>query len=781
MTTTGTTRQVLRVRGVVQGVGFRPFVHSTASELGLSGTVLNDTDGVVIDVEGPPSQLAEFERRLRDDAPPLAHIASIDRCDAPSPVGAQGFRVVASTDRGHTVTALPADVAVCEDCLRELFDPTDRRHRHPFITCTNCGPRFTITVDLPYDRPNTTMAEFTLCEDCQAEYHDPTNRRFHAQPIACPACGPRLELVDRVGTVLHRGDGALRAAQQLLDAGDIVAVQGIGGFHLMCDATNPDAVSTLRARKGRGDKPLAVMVATLEDAGHVVVPDAAELGALHDPRRPIVLLRRRDAAGDAPSWTASVSPGAADVGIMLPNNPVHHLLFAGLSARVLVCTSGNVSDEPIVTDPTDALGRLGAIADAWLWHDRPIHTPCDDSVVRIIRGRTVPIRRSRGWAPLPIDLPVDLNHRVPVLALGGDLKGAVCVADGRRAWMSQHLGDLGELATYRAARHAIDQLMTLTRTRPHVVAVDAHPAYLSTRLGREIAAELSVPVVAVQHHHAHVASVLAEAGRCGPVIGMAFDGTGYGTDGAIWGGEVLVVDAHRAERVAHLGYVPLPGGDAAIEHPARTALAHLRAAGTAWDERIPAVGAVAPHERAVVQAQLERGIATVATSSMGRLFDAVASITGVCHTVSYEAQAAIELEALADRSATGSYCFPDPLDGGAIDPGPVIRAVVDDVERGERAGVVSMRFHRAVAGLVLSSAQRVRHSIGVSAVALTGGVFQNTLLAGMCIDALEAHGFEVLLHHQVPPNDGGLALGQVTVAMAAMAAMTAVGDRTRQD
>ena len=780
--------RALRVRGVVQGVGFRPFVHALATALGIAGSVRNDNEGVVIEVEGLTTQLDEFEQRLRLDAPPMARISAVER-SVRAPAGAVGFVIEAShgapgsTSPG-SAAALPPDLAVCADCLRELFAPGDRRFRYPFITCTNCGPRFTIATGLPYDRVNTTMASFELCLACKREYDDPADRRFHAQPLACAACGPRLELVDCSGTRLHLGDDALRAAQRLLDDGAIVAVKGIGGYHLMCDATNADAVSALRARKGRGPKPFAVMVPGPDVIDGVAICSSAARAALLSPQRPIVLMRRSDRDHSIATWPDAVAPGAADVGVMLPYAPVHHLLFDGLATRVLVCTSGNLADEPIVTEDGDAIDRLGSIADAWLRHDRPIHTPCDDSVVRVVQARQVPLqsrlmplRRSRGWAPLPIEVGAWPGDGLAgVVALGGDLKNVVCVAAGRRAWLSQHLGDLGELATYRAVRRAVEQLLSLTQVQPSVVAVDSHPGYLSARLGREIAAELGLPVVRVQHHHAHVAAALAEWGRAGQqVIGIAFDGTGYGTDGVIWGGEVLVADVIVAERVAHLSNVLLPGGDAAIEHPARTALAHLWAAGCDWDERLPSVSALEPLERSVVRTQLTGGVATVPTSSMGRLFDAVASIAGVRHVVDYEAQAAIELEAVADPAAQGEYRFGEPDSSGAIDAAPVITAVARDVLAGEPAGVVSTRFHRAVIAMVVDAARTVRRQRGLNTVVLTGGVFQNMLLSEGCLDSLEADGFEVLCHREVPPNDGGIALGQALVAGAVFAQRSAMG------
>lgn len=790
MTSSSRVRRVLRVRGVVQGVGFRPFVHTLATTLGLAGWVCNDDEGVLIEVEGASEVVDEFGLRLRRLSPPMAHITSVEAASGTC-TGDIEFSIVRSVAGGSTahgaIASLPPDLAVCSDCLREMFDPRDRRYRHPFITCTNCGPRFTIALGLPYDRARTTMAAFEMCAACALEYHDPADRRFHAQPLACHECGPRLELIDRGGERLHTGEGALRATQRLLVDGAIVAVKGIGGYHLMCDATNPLAVATLRARKRRGGKPLAVMVAGLEVLAGVTVPSAAEVAALLGPQRPILLLRRDGRGSLQPAWPISVAGDAADVGVMLPYAPVHHLLFDGLATRVLVCTSGNLADEPIVTDDDEAFERLGAIADAWLRHDRVIHRPCDDSVVRVVGHTAGPVvsravsdpdaadrtlvRRSRGWAPLPVELGNWHGEELPgVLAMGGDLKNVVAVASGRSAWLSQHLGDLGELATYRAVRRAAEQLLSLTRVSPTLVAIDAHPGYLSARLGREIAGDLGVPVVAVQHHHAHIVSVLAEAGRAAtsanhdPVIGFAFDGTGFGPDGTIWGGEVLVADAAHAERVAHLAAVPLPGGDAAIEQPARAALAHLWAAGCAWDQRLPCVSWFAEPERAVVRVQLERRLATVPTSSMGRLFDAVAALAGVRQVVEFEAQAAIELEAVADPDADGSYGFAFADRDGSIDAGPVIREVVRDVLAGEPAGVVSTRFHRAVTAMVLDTARRARRARRLHTSVLTGGVFQNVLLMQGCAASLEADGFEVLRNRLVPTNDGGLALGQAVVA-----------------
>jgi len=761
----------LRVTGVVQGVGFRPFVHRLATSLELQGTVRNDAAGVLIDVVGPTDVVDEFVRRVASDAPPLASVTGVTVVDDDSPAAAtaEGFRIIASDDSAAAaITALPPDVAVCDECLAEMRDSADRRYRYPFVTCTQCGPRFTITRHLPYDRPNTTMAGFVLCPACQAEYDDPADRRYHAQPLACPACGPRLTLHTAHGVVAQRDD-ALRGAQQLIDGGAIVAVKGIGGYHLVCDATNAVAVGTLRARKLRGAKPFAVLVADVAALTGLAAVSASEQRALVSPQRPIVLLRRN--AGAA-GWPELVAPAAADVGVMLPSSPVQHLLLDGLGTQVVVCTSGNVADEPIVTDDADALSRLSGIADAWLTNDRPIHSACDDSIVRARGAVVVPLRRARGFTPLPVRLADDAPA---VLAMGGDLKGALCLAVGGQAFMSQHLGDHGQLATYRAARQAALQLVDLLRTVPAAVAIDAHPGYLSARLGRELAAEWGVPEVEVQHHHAHVVSVMAEHGVHGPVVGVAFDGTGYGPDGTIWGGEILQASAAGFIRVGHLRPIALPGGDAAIEHPARTALAHLWAAGVEWDPRLPAVAAVPEADRQVLRTQLGRGVHTVATSSMGRLFDAVAALAGVRQRVDYEAQAAIELEAVLDPLECGAYAFPPADASGAVDCALVIRAVAADALAGTPATTISARFHSALVSHVVHEVSRSVCDTKAggggggparAAVVLSGGVFQNAWLADACEAALVREGCTVLTHRLVPTNDGGLALGQAVIARA---------------
>lgn len=761
----GVERRVYAVDGVVQGVGFRPFVHRLATGLALAGRVWNDAGGVRIDVEGPRDRLDDFEARLRSEHPPHAAVDQVVHTVEPAR-GAAGFEIVHSAARAATeVTSLPPDLATCDACLHELFDPADRRYRYPFVNCTDCGPRFTIASRLPYDRPNTTMAGFELCEDCAREYADPADRRFHAQPLACPRCGPQLVLVGADGSWLAAADGALRRAQELLEAGRIVAVKGIGGYHLVCDARQPQAVAELRRRKHRGRKPLAVMVANEEVLWRAgLEPTPAERAALRGPDRPIVLLRRPWGAALAP-WCAAVAGDVADVGAMLPYAPLHHLLLDGLGTDVVVCTSGNLSDEPIATDDDDARERLRGIADAWLAHDRPIHTSCDDSVTAVVLGRARPVRRSRGAAPLPVALPG--AQLPPLLAMGGDLKGVVCLAQGDHAWLSQHLGDLGDMRSFAAAEHSVEQLLELTGIRPELVAVDAHPGYLSARLGERLAREWGVPVRAVQHHHAHAAAALAEHGRPGPVIAFAFDGTGYGTDGTIWGGEVLVADTAGARRVAHLAPVPLPGGDATIAHPSRAALAHLRAAGVPLRDTLAPVRATPADELVPLQRLLERPELCVPSSSMGRLFDAVASLLDLCHRAEHEAHAAMALEAAADPTVAGAYRFGSPDEHGAIGAGPLVAELLSDLAGGAPVGAVAMRFHRAVAELVRSVACAQRHDTALDAVVLTGGVFQNRILVEACHSLLVVEGFEVLLHEQVPTNDGGLALGQAVVAASA--------------
>ena len=694
------TRRRILVQGVVQGVGFRPFVYATASELMLTGSVTNSSAGVAVEVEGTASAVEAFQRRLTERPPPLAVIERVSSVDV-APLGGTGFTIGRSTSGAGGRTLASPDVATCGDCLRELADPADRRHRHPFITCTNCGPRFTIIESLPYDRATTTMSRFPMCARCAREYADPLDRRFHAQPIACHDCGPTLELVDAGGRSTLR-ETALSGARALLAGGGVLAVKGIGGYHLACDAANEEAVSTLRRRKRRGAKPFAVMVGDVETARRLSVLDPASEALLVGPRRPVVLLPARGTP-----LAPSVAPGNPDLGVLLAYTPLHALLL-GLPGdapgpQVLVMTSGNLGGEPIAYDDEDALERLAPLADGWLRHDRPIRVPCDDSVVRVVDGEELPVRRSRGYAPLPVALPVEVPA---TLAVGADLKNTCAVAHGRYAWLSQHVGDMDDLATLRAFDATAAHLSALTRVDPVVVAADAHPGYRSTAWARTHAGTRRLRTV--QHHHAHIAAVMGEHGVAGdaPVIGIAFDGTGYGTDGAVWGGEVLVADYKGFTRAAHLAYVPLAGGDASVRRPYRMALAHLWAAGVEWATDLPSVAACPEAERRVLLHQLETGLGCVPTSSMGRLFDAVSSLVGVRHVADYEAEAAIELEGLSrGQSDSGAYRFALPGAGPVVDtsgrsmPAPVVRAVVADVRAGVPAGVVGARFHAAVVGV----------------------------------------------------------------------------------
>ncbi|WP_328394605.1 carbamoyltransferase HypF [Nocardia sp. NBC_00416] len=754
--TAGRARRRFVVRGVVQGVGFRPFVYTTAAELSLSGRVSNDSGGVIVETEGAPGDLDEFERRLTLSPPPLAVVESVERSELPVR-GGTGFRIADTTGGGGRTLASP-DIALCAACAAELRDPADRRHRHPFVNCTNCGPRFTIIAALPYDRPNTSMADFRMCDRCAREYHDPADRRFHAQPIACPDCGPRL---------FYTGPGGgepLAAARALVRSGGILAVKGVGGYHLACDAANETAVAELRRRKHRGGKPFAVMAPDLGVAREITAVDTAAAALLTGPQRPIVLLPR----GIRPI-AESVAPGNPDLGVLLAYTPLHILLF-GLPGDppgpdILVMTSGNRSSEPICYDDADARERLAELADGFLWHDRRILVPCDDSVVRSVDGVESPVRRSRGYAPLPLALPMAV---APTLAVGADLKNTCAVAEGRYAWLSQHIGDMDDLATLRAFDATERHLENLTGVRPTQLAADSHPGYRSTEWARRNAGDR--PVRTVQHHHAHIAAVMGEhgLGLTDSVLGIAFDGTGFGPDGAVWGGEVLAAGYKGYRRLAHLKYVPLAGGDTSVHRPYRMALAHLWAADIEWSPTIASVRACPPDERAVLGHQFETGLGCVPTSSMGRLFDAVASLAGVRHTVDYEAQAAIELEGISRGGAADGTEYRFVVDSGVdpalIDAAPVIAAVVADTANGVAPAVIGARFHAALARLVLDTA--LVRAVPSDTVALSGGVFQNALLLSATRRLLGEHGFTVLTHHRLPPNDGGLAYGQVLAAAA---------------
>ncbi len=747
----------IEITGVVQGVGFRPFVHRLAGELGLDGHVGNDSSRVFIEVSGSSEVLDRFVERLHTDAPPLARIERVERVQR---VGAadRGFHIVESRSVAGRRTLVPPDTALCTDCARELFDPSDRRFHHPFITCTNCGPRFTIIESLPYDRDNTTMAGFEMCSACRSEYGDPNDRRYHAQPIACHDCGPELAFHSPIPAI---GDDPVERAIAALAAGGVVAIKGLGGYHLACDATDDVAVTSIRTRKHRPDKPLAIMVADLAHAEEYAFVSEAEAELLCSSAAPIVLLRARSES----SLSSLIAPGNPLIGVMLAYTPVHQLLLAGRRSP-LVMTSANRAGEPIAYRP-EHIGSLVAMFDAVLDNDRPISAPCDDSVVRLVGGRLLPIRRARGYAPLPVPFAATTRS---VLAVGAESKNAFCVTTGGHAWLSQHIGDMENLETLRAFEGNVGRFVEMYDVHPDVVAVDAHPGYLSSKAGRTWARQHRVHAVReVQHHHAHIAAVMAEhqLDPHDPVIGFAFDGTGYGDDGSIWGGEMLIADAKGYDRVAHLASISLPGGDAAIREPCRVALAHLHGAGLDWDPWLAPVQEFTAIELGVLRQQLVRDVACVATTSMGRFFDAVASLLGLRQRISFEAQAAIELEIVAEDAARHhqtleGYRF--DLDDGTIVTTPVPRRIVADLDSGSDVGTIAWHFHDAVAEIVARLAMEARDTRGIATVALSGGTFQNALLTRLCVERLDEAGFTALTHHLVPPNDGGLALGQAYIA-----------------
>jgi hydrogenase maturation protein HypF len=758
------------VRGVVQGVGFRPFVYRLAIEEGLAGLIGNDTDGVTIEVEGPSTSLDSFLARLRSEPPPLARIDSIAVRDI-APTGDTGFRIVASEVLGRVSTGIPADAATCPDCLRELLSPVDRRYRYPFLNCTNCGPRYTITQRIPYDRPQTSMARFKMCPACQAEYDDPVNRRFHAQPNACWDCGPQLSLVFADGNPISAIDPIAETTARLA-AGEILAIKGIGGFHLCVDATSEAAVMRLRQRKRRFGKPLAVMVRDLDAARTICdLTDVEEL-LLTTPARPIVLAHRHDHGPIAPS----VAPGIPWLGLFLPYAPLHHLLFADSRIQALVMTSANLSEEPIAIDNDEARARLGAIADAFLMHDREILQRCDDSVTAVVDGAPQLIRRARGFVPLGVPLPHDAP---PLIAVGGHLKNVFALARGRFVYQSQHLGDLENLTGLNFFRESLDHLIRTFEIEPETVVHDLHPGYLSTEWAKEWASARGLRLIAVQHHHAHVAGCMAEHAIDSEVIGLSLDGTGYGADGRIWGGEVLIARPDGFERFAHLDYVPMPGGEAAIREPWRMALGHLRHVGFDLEspEILTLVGAKQSEVR-VLRRMIERGVNAPLTSSCGRLFDAVAAV--VLHrtnNVDYEAQAAIELEGLAVDENYGigdAPAYEMELVGGnwpAREPvkicaGSLWGGLIEDLRSGVSKARIAARFHAAVASAFVRASVQARSTTGIKQVALSGGCMHNRRLAHLLRTGLEAEGFEVFQHRNVSPGDGGLSYGQAAVAAA---------------
>ncbi|MFN2292172.1 MAG: carbamoyltransferase HypF [Anaerolineae bacterium] len=770
-------RKQVSVRGVVQGVGFRPFVYRLAHDHGLSGWVLNHSGGVEIEVEGQEASLEAFVHDLTAEAPPLARIIAVEVQDT-APAGYQDFEIRHSVAEAGRYQLISPDIATCDDCRHELLDPADRRYRYPFTNCTNCGPRFTIIRDIPYDRPLTTMQPFAMCPECQREYDNPLDRRFHAQPNACPVCGPHvwLEAADRPGLPLAERDEAMRGAARLLLEGQVLAIKGLGGFHLACDATNAVAVERLRARKGRPAKPLAVMMATLDEIQRHCIVSEAEEALLTSQQCPIVLLRWRDDS----TVVEGVAPGNRYLGVMLPYTPLHHVLLRDVG-RPLVMTSGNLSEEPIAQDNDEAHRRLGHLADAFLLHNRDIYARYDDSVVFVadLPGRDVPqfIRRSRGYAPFPVRLPFESRR---ILAVGPELKNTFCLARDDFAFLSQHIGDMENLETLEHFEASIELFKHLFRVEPELVAYDLHPEYFATKyaLAEATHAASTVPRIPIQHHEAHIAACLADNGHqpeAGPVIGVAWDGTGLGRDGHIWGGEFLVGGYQGFRRAAHLEYLPMPGGEAAIRHPWRLAVGYLQSLAG----RAPVLSGIDQQALDIVRQQVARGLNTPLTSAVGRLFDAVAALAGVRQTVTYEAQAAIELEMLATdwaaRQGAGERPAAYPFRLEQVEGQTIVRlrrlleAVEEDRARGVSAGEIGWRFHRTMAELLVGVCQRIAGMGGPRTVALSGGCFQNRLLLALALPRLERAGFEVLLHQQTPCNDGGVSLGQVALAQFARA------------
>jgi len=756
------------VSGIVQGVGFRPFVNRLARQYALAGFVANFSGGVLVEVEGWPKDVEKFLQSLREHPPPIAVIEHVCAEDI-QPIGQREFYIRPSEGARRGPVYVSPDVAICADCARELRDPEDRRYRHPFINCTNCGPRFTIIQRIPYDRPHTSMAQFTMCENCAAEYEDINDRRYHAQPVACPACGPTVDLVPSPGRprVVHGrqvGRQAIQRTRELLAEGAVVAIKGIGGFHLACDAGNEDAVLALRARKRREQKPFAIMVASLNAARDIahIGADAAEL--LTSSKAPVVLAAKRRPEPLAPS----IAPDSSDYGILLPYTPLHLLLLEDAPYPALVMTSGNISDEPLCTSNGEAITRLANIADAFLLHDRSIVTGCDDSVVRIASTGPIIMRRSRGYVPFPVRLGQPLET---VLAVGAQLKNTFCISSGENAFLSQHMGDLDNEATLRFFESSVEHLKHVLQVEPDMVACDTHPDYLSTRYAGETALRLKLPLVQAQHHHAHIVSCMADNGFTDPVIGLACDGTGLGDDGTMWGCEVLLCTPADYRRMGHLDPIPLPGCDVAIRQPWRTALSYLVACGL--DDQVKALrkrlrGQVSDDAFGMVRAMLRQSVNCPQASSAGRLFDAVSATLGLCTESAYEAQAPIALEAAATPT-TDSYGFQVGQGDKGIwrmDPSEIFATIMRDLSAGVDTGEIAGRFHNTVAEMLVECVARCAQQAGINYVALSGGTFQNRLLLAEVYQLLEERGMTPLLHRSVPPNDGGISVGQAVIASA---------------
>ncbi|WP_025690874.1 carbamoyltransferase HypF [Paenibacillus zanthoxyli] len=759
----------VKVKGVVQGVGFRPFVYRLAHQHDLGGWVTNDASGVRLEAEGRRPDIDAFLASLRTSAPPLSHIEELT-WELHSPIGYTEFRIKESVGAASHEVNLSPDICVCEDCLAELKDPGNRRFRYPYINCTNCGPRFTITVQVPYDRKHTTIRDFELCEDCAKEYHDPMDRRFHAQPVSCPKCGPKVYLLDASGKRVDTVDPVSCAAERL-KSGAIVAVKGLGGYHLACDATQEAAVRELRARKRRDGKPFAVMADTLETVLRICDVTEKERELLTSPRRPIVLLPLKNEARSLLPAADFLSPDNNMLGVMLPYTPLQHLLSQeGLELSVM--TSGNRSGEPIVYRDEEAIPALQEIADYYLVGELPIHMRTDDTVTSVFREREYVIRRSRGYVPFPIDLSAVVQSaegkprksgNPPILALGGELKNTFCLVKDRKAFVSHHIGDLDNLETLDSLIGGAEHFGRIFAAEAGVLAFDMHPGYRSSQYASE---QKNIVQIPVQHHHAHIASCMAENGVSGPVIGVAFDGTGLGEDGHIWGGEFFAGDYGGFERIARFGYVPLPGGDAGVKEPWRMALSYILNDDAA---ELPAewLNTIEPYKRDIVTRQILQRINTPLTSSVGRLFDAVSSLTGVCHYAEYEGQAAIRLESAADPETERIYPYEVKTVQGMLEIGtaPLIRELVREIRDGMSVSGISGEFHRTLAAIVADVCGRIRSERGLNEVALSGGVFQNRLLLAFTVDELERSGFRVWLHSKVPANDGGLSLGQAAIAL----------------
>jgi len=749
-------RTQIWITGIVQGVGFRPFIYNLAKKYELKGYVLNNTSGVNIEVEGESSVIDEFIQKVKTEPPPQAVIFEMHSQNI-EPLGYEDFTIRKSDDQEEKFVPISPEIATCKDCLKEFFDPSDHRYRYPFINCTNCGPRFTIVKDIPYDRKFTTMAPFIMCEKCQREYDDPGDRRFHAQPNACPKCGPKLSLLDDKGGEINVPD-VITEVCRLLKDGKIIAIKGLGGYHLACDAMNKDAVSTLRSRKFREHKPFALMVKDVETAKTLCYVNDDEEKLLKGTIRPIVLLRKRP---DCPV-AESVAPHQEYHGVMLPYTPLHHVLMAE-SGLVLVMTSGNISSEPIVYHDDEAFERLSRIPDYFLVHDREIHIRTDDSVSRVWHGKEVVLRRSRGYCPFPLLLPFQFEEQI--LACGAELKNTFCLTRGNYAFMSHHIGDLENLETLTSFEQGIEHFKRIFYIDPAYVAYDLHPDYLSTKYALSVN---GVPKIGIQHHHAHIASCMCDNGIDGEVIGISFDGTGYGTDEKIWGGEFLVCDYGGFERVAHLEYVPLPGGEKAIKEPWRMAASFLdRIYGDSmYGLGIDFVKTLDRNKWTIIKKMIDKGLNSPLTSSSGRLFDAVSALVGVRQEVYYEGQAAIELEMAADKDEEGfySYDLEELGNGSQVMLEPIIKGVVSDISEGVSVPTIAGKFHNTMAKIILNICLRVRKTSGIEKVALSGGVFQNTLLLNKTFTLLDGSGFKVYTQHRVPPNDGGIALGQAVIA-----------------